>query len=194
MPELIAGKLLAVFAVTSTMMLVWGAFALSGSAVLATRIPEAGATIAPVIAAATAPQIMIPALVSFIMGYVMYGLIFMALGSLCDTIQEAQTLLSPMMILLMLPMFAIFIAFQDPGSPVVDIATWVPVFTPFLLILRMPHDPPLWEVIVQMGLMLVTMLAVLWVSVRVYRAGAVNGASIGDLGKMLKGMFGKKAA
>jgi ABC-2 type transport system permease protein len=36
------------------------------------------------------------------------------------------------------------------------------------------------------------MLAVLWGSVRVYRAGAVNGASVGDLGKMLKGMFGKK--
>ena len=86
------------------------------------------------------------------------------------------------------------IAFQDPGSPVVDFATWIPVFTPFLLILRMPHDPPMWEVAMQMGLMVVTTLAVLWVSVRVYRAGAVNGASIGDLGKMLKGVVRKKAA
>jgi ABC-2 type transport system permease protein len=39
MPELLAGKLLAVFAVTSTMMLVWGLFALSGSAFLATQVP-----------------------------------------------------------------------------------------------------------------------------------------------------------
>lgn len=194
MPELLAGKLLAVFAVTSTMMLVWGLFALSGSAFLATQVPGAGSMITPFLAAAGSPQILVPALVSFVLGYIMYGMIFMALGSLCDTIQEAQTLLSPMMILLMLPMFAIFIAFQDPGSPVVDIATWVPVFTPFLLILRMPHDPPMWEVALQMGLMVVTTLAVLWVSIRVYRAGAVNGASIGDLGRMLKGVFGKKAA
>lgn len=194
MPELLAGKLLAVFAVTSTMMLVWGLFALTGSAVLATRVPGAGDMITPFLAAAASPQILVPGIISFLLGYVMYGMIFMALGSLCDTIQEAQTLLSPMMILLMLPMFAIFIAFQDPGSPVVDIAAWIPLFTPFLLILRMPHDPPLWEVLAQMGLMLVTMLAVLWVSVRVYRAGAVNGASVGDLGKMLKGMFGKKVA
>lgn len=194
MPELLAGKLLAVFAVTSTMMLVWSLFALSGSAFLATQVPGAGDMITPFLAAAASPQIMVPALVSFVLGYIMYGMIFMALGSLCDTIQEAQTLLSPMMILLMLPMFAIFIAFQDPGSPVVDVATWVPLFTPFLLILRMPHDPPMWEVALQMGLMVVTTLAVLWVSVRVYRAGAVNGASIGDLGKMLKGMVRKKAA
>ena len=194
MPELLAGKLLAVFAVTSTMMLVWGVFASTGSAVLATRVPGAGDMLSPFVAAVLSPQILIPGLISFILGYIMYGMIFMALGSLCDTIQEAQTLLSPMMILLMLPMFAIFIAFQDPGSPVVEIASWVPVFTPFLLILRMPHDPPLWEVLAQMGLMLVTLLAVMWVSVRVYRAGAVNGASIGDLGKMLKGLFRKKAA
>jgi ABC-2 type transport system permease protein len=194
MPELLAGKLLAVFAVTSTMMLVWSFFALSGSAFLATQVPGAGDMITPFLAAAASPQIMVPALVSFVLGYIMYGMIFMALGSLCDTIQEAQTLLSPMMILLMLPMFAIFIAFQDPGSPVVDVATWVPLFTPFLLILRMPHDPPMWEVALQMGLMVVTTLAVLWVSVRVYRAGAVNGASIGDLGKMLKGLGRKKAA
>ena len=194
MPELLAGKLLAVFAVTSTMMLVWGLFTLSGSAFLAAQVPGAGDMIAPFLSTAASPQILLPALVSFILGYIMYGMIFMALGSLCDTIQEAQTLLSPMMILLMLPMFAIFIAFQDPGSPVVDAATWVPVFTPFLLILRMPHDPPMWEVAMQMGLMVVTTLAVLWVSVRVYRAGAVNGASIGDLGKMLKGMVGKKSA
>lgn len=194
MPELLAGKLLAVFAVTTTMMAVWGVFALSGSALLAAQVPGVGDTITPFVAAAASPQILIPALISFVMGYIMYGLIFMALGSLCDTIQEAQTLLSPMMILLMLPMFAIFIAFQDPGSPVVDIAAWIPVFTPFLLILRMPHDPPAWEIAVQMALMLATMLGVLWISVRVYRAGAVNGASIGDLGKMLKRMLFRKAA
>ncbi len=123
----------------------------------------------------------------------MYGMIFMALGSLCDTIQEAQTLLSPMMILLMLPMFAIFIAFQDPGSPIVDIASWIPVFTPFLLILRMPHDPPVWEIVAQMMLMALTALVILWLATKVYRAGAVHGAGIGDLGGVFKRMFKGKA-
>ncbi|MCA8900879.1 MAG: ABC transporter permease [Hyphomonas sp.] len=193
MPQLLAGKLLAVFAVTSTMMLVWGLFALGGSAVLAAQVPEAAEKVAPFLATVFSPKIVIPGLISFLLGYVMYGMVFMALGSLCDTIQEAQTLLSPMMILLMLPMFAIMIAFQDPGSPVVSIASWVPLFTPFLLILRMPDDPPLWEVLAQMGLMAATALVVLWFATKVYRAGAVNGASVGDLGKMIKGMFSRKA-
>ncbi len=188
--ELLAGKLLAVFAVTSTMMLSWGLFAIGGSLVIASQIPGVMGTIGPFLAAAADPGILVPGLISFVLGYLMYGAIFMALGSLCDTIQEAQTLLSPMMILLMLPMFAIFLAFNDPGSPIVDIASWFPLFTPFLLILRMPHDPPVWEVLAQMVIMAVTTAAIVWLSTKVYRAGAVHGAGIGELGGMIKRVFG----
>ena len=192
LPELLAGKLLAVFAVTSTMMLSWSMFAGVGSAFAASQSPGLTELIEPFLAAATDPGLIIPALISFMLGYVLYGAIFMALGSLCDTIQEAQTLLSPMMILLMLPMFAIFIAFQDPGSPVIDYASWVPLFTPFLLILRMPQDPPMWEIVAQMALMAATTVVIVWLSTKVYRAGAVHGAGIGDLMGMIKGAMGMK--
>ena len=194
LPQMLAGKLLAVFAVTSTMMLVWGAFSLSGSVALSTMIPGAGEIVSPFLSAILQPSILLPALISFVLGYLLYGVLFLALGSLCDTIQEAQTLLSPMMILLMLPMFAILIAFNDPGSPIVEAASWFPLFTPFLLILRVPHDPPLWEVIVQIALMAATTLAVLWGATKVYRAGAVHGAGVGDLWGMVKGAFGRRGA
>lgn len=193
LPQLLAGKMLAVFAVTSTMMLSWSLFGIIGSAVSASQVPGMGDMIAPFIAAATDPMLIVPGLISFVLGYILYGALFMALGSLCDTIQEAQTLLSPMMILLMLPMFAIFVAFQDPGSPIVDIASWFPLFTPFLLILRMPHDPPMWEVLAQMAMMLVVTFLVVWGATKVYRAGAVHGAGIGELGGMLKRAVGIKA-
>ena len=192
LPELLAGKLLAVFAVTSTMMFSWTMFSVAGSIYAATQVPGLMDTIQPFIAVLTDPGLIIPALISFILGYVLYGAIFMALGSLCDTIQEAQTLLSPMMILLMLPMFAIFIAFNDPGSPVIDYASWVPLFTPFLLILRMPSDPPLWEILTQMGIMALTTAIIVWLSTKVYRAGAVHGAGIGELGGMIKSAMGMK--
>jgi ABC-2 type transport system permease protein len=194
LPELLAGKLLAVFAVTSTMMVSWGLFAFGASLFATSQIPGGANLLSPFLAAFANPSIIIPGLISFLLGYVMYGMIFMALGSLCDTIQEAQTLLSPMMILLMLPMFAIFIAFQDPGSPIIDIASWIPIFTPFLLILRMPHNPPMWEVIAQMLIMAVTALTILWLATKVYRAGAIHGAGIGDLGGVFKRMFTRKGS
>lgn len=193
LPELLAGKLLAVFAVTATMMGAWALTAGLGSAFAATAMPEVGAFIQPFVAPLFDPTIIVPGLISFILGYIMYGVIFMALGSLCDTIQEAQTLLSPMMILLMLPMLGIIAAANDPSSPLLSIASWIPIFTPFLLIIRMPHDPPMWEVLAQLGLMALTTLLVLWLATKVYRAGAVNGAGVNDLGKWVKGLFGRKS-
>lgn len=189
LPQLLAGKLGAVFAVTSTMMGAWalvglGAF-LFGASFLS---PEDAQEMSTAINAGLSPSLVIPALISFVLGYLMYGVVFMALGSLCDTIQEAQTLLSPLMLLLMMPMFMIIIAFNDPSSPVVAIVSWVPLFTPFLLILRMPTEPPLWEVLAQIGMMTATTLLVLWLATKVYRAGAVHGAGISDAMNWLKGL------
>lgn len=192
LPELLAGKLLAVFAVTGTMMAAWGLTAVAGSVFAISAAPEMGQLIDPFIASLLNPAIMVPALISFVLGYLMYGVIFMALGSLCDTIQEAQTLLSPMMVLLMLPMLGILLGASDPGSPLIDIASWIPLFTPFLLILRMPHDPPMWEVMVQMGMMALTTAITLWLATKVYRAGAVNGAGISDIIGWAKGLFGRR--
>lgn len=127
----------------------------------------------------------------------MYGALFLAVGSLCDTVQEAQTLMTPLIIMLMVPFAIGALALQDPTSPLVAMMTWVPFFTPFLLILRIPYDPPIWEVVVQMGLMVVSSILILWIASRIYRAGAVNGAGISDVGtwfrNLIPGMKAKQA-
>ena len=139
-------------------------------------------------------KLLIPALLSFVLGYLMYGAIFLALGSLCDTIQEAQTLMTPLIVLLMVPMFMITVAISDPQSPLIAVMSWVPVFTPFLLILRIPSVLPLWEITGLLVLMIASSLLVLGLAARVYRAGAVHGAGVGDVGKMFAKMLpGKKA-
>ncbi len=123
----------------------------------------------------------------------MYGAVFLALGSLCDTIQEAQTLMTPLIVLLMVPMFMITVAISDPESPILSVMSWIPFFTPFLLILRVPTAPPMWEVMGLLALMVVASLSVLWIASRVYRAGAVHGAGVGDVGKWFTKLIpGKK--
>jgi ABC-2 type transport system permease protein len=56
----------------------------------------------------------------------------------------------------------------------------------------MPHDPPMWEVLAQMGMMVVITALVVWGATKVYRAGAVHGAGIGELGGMIKRAVGMK--
>ncbi|MEM9740046.1 MAG: ABC transporter permease [Pseudomonadota bacterium] len=191
LPHLLAGKLIAVLAVSLTLMSVWS---LGGTAVTVAGFSAMSGEVRDVlgagVAAALDPAMLFPALISFLLGYLMYGSVFLALGSLCDTIQEAQTLMTPLIILMMVPLFMVTIAMTDPESPIIGAMAWVPIFTPFLLILRMPADPPLWEVFGQLGLMTLTTLAILWVAARVYRAGAVHGAGVNDALGMLKRTVG----
>ncbi len=198
LPQLLAGKLLAVLGVSVTLTSFW----LVGGTLFTTYVssslsPELVGGILSAVSEAIQPSIAIPALISFVLGYLMYGALFLAVGSLCDTVQEAQTLMTPLIILLMAPLAIGAISIENPDSSLVQMMTWVPFFTPFLLILRMPIDPPMWEVVAQMGLMVLSTIIILWIATRVYRAGAVNGAGMSDVGtwfrNLIPGMKAKSA-
>ncbi|WP_300377957.1 ABC transporter permease [Henriciella sp.] len=194
LPHMLAGKLLAVLAVALTLMAVWAIGAAVVVNMFSSAMPaDMRETLFTVISAVARPSLLVPAVLSFVLGYLMYGAVFLALGSLCDTIQEAQTLMTPLIVLLMVPMFMIVVAINDAESPILSVMSWVPVFTPFLLILRVPAGPPLWEVAGLLVLMIAATLLVLWLAARVYRAGAVHGAGVGDVGKWFaKALPGKK--
>ena len=197
LPHLLAGKLLAVLLLALTLMAFWGI----GSGLITWFMrdaisPEVAKVLGSLVGAATNPALFVPAIISFVLGYLMFGSLFLALGSLCDTIQEAQTLMTPLFVMLMAPLLMLVFAIQDAESALIQIMAWVPVFTPFLLILRMPTEPPLWEVLAQLGLMAVTTFIILQLATRVYRAGAVHGAGVNDVwdffGKLVPGK--KRAA
>ena len=196
LPHMLAGKLLAVLAVALTLMGVWAIGAAIVANMFSGAMPaDAREMMFTVVAAVAKPGLIIPAVLSFVLGYLMYGAVFLALGSLCDTIQEAQTLMTPLIVMLMVPMFMIVVAISDAESPILSVMSWIPFFTPFLLILRVPAQPPLWEVIGLLVMMVAATLLVLWLASRVYRAGAVHGAGVGDVGKWFtKFVPGKKGA
>ena len=184
LPHMLAGKLLAVLAVALTLMGVWAIGASVVATMFSDNMPaEVRETMYTVVGAVAQPGLLIPAVLSFVLGYLMYGAVFLALGSLCDTIQEAQTLMTPLIVLLMVPMFMIVVAISDAESPILSVMSWIPIFTPFLLILRVPAQPPFWEVTGLLVLRITATLLTLWLAARVYRAGAVHGAGVGDVGR-----------
>lgn len=196
LPHLLAGKLLAVLLLSLTLMAFWGL----GSGLLTwfvrDSIPaDVAQGLGSLVTAAANPLLFVPAIISFVLGYLMYGSLFLALGSLCDTIQEAQTLMTPLFVTLMAPLAMLAFAIQDAESALIEIMAWVPVFTPFLLILRMPTEPPVWEVLAQLGVMALTTFIILQLATRVYRAGAVHGAGVNDVWAFFSKLVpGKKSA
>ncbi len=175
--DLLAGKLLGVLMLAITLVGAWAVMALWAALQFGDAMGPAAAEF---LAAALKPQLILPMVAGFLAGYLMYGAVFLALGSLCDTIQEAQTLMSPLVILLMTPLVLVIVAVNDPQSPLLQALSWAPVFTPFLMILRAPLEPPIWETLGHLLVMLTSTAVVLLLAARIYRAGAVHGAGLNE--------------
>jgi ABC-2 type transport system permease protein len=182
--EMLIGKLLGVAAVSATLFLFWGAL---GGGLLGIAAEQASTSVFGQIAAAFLdPRLLVAFSIGFVAGYLMYGAIFLALGSLCESIQEAQTLLGPVALVLAMPMMLITPALDNPNAPIIEAASWFPLFTPFLLLIRAPAGLSWIEIAGQGALMLLAVGIVLFLAARLFKAGVVNQLSMSTL-------FGKKA-
>src|SRR5690606_33569407 len=99
---------------------------------------------------------------------------FAAIGAFCETPRDAQTLMGPIMMVLVVPIIVMQMALRTPDAPVVQILSWVPFFTPFLMSARAPSDPPMLEIIGTMVGMFAFAALMVWVAGRAFRAGALS--------------------
>ena len=190
--HILIGKLAGIAGVSLTLFLVWGGvgsiLAAFGGSALASIDPD----IAEFLGQVFDPGLLLAALFFFAAGYLMYGAIFLAMGSLCDTLQDAQTLMGPVIWTLMLPLLFLFFSLEASDSTVVRIASWVPLWTPFVMMARLPADPPLWEVLGASAVMIFTTIVVLWGAAAVFRQGALRQADADSVRRFFR--LGRKKA
>ncbi len=185
--EVLAGKLLGVAMVSLTLLTVWGVTAVTAARLGAGADPDG--VVAGVFEALSDPVLIGMMAAYFLVGYLMYGAIFIGIGALCENLQEAQTLMGPVIVILMIPMLLILVAINTPDSEVVRTMAWVPLFAPFLGILRVPTEPPLLELLGPLVLAAATVPLALWVSAHLMRAGTVDQAAGAAMRRLLS--FGR---
>ena len=166
--EILAGKVLGVAMLTGTVMLVWGGIGAFG---LLAANSETAAMVGEVLIEGGMLGYFIAYAVG---GYLMYAVLFAAIGAFCETPRDAQTLMGPIMMVLTVPIFVMVMAAQTPDSPVVQILSWIPFFTPFLMSARAPSEPPMIEVVGTMAGMFGFALLMVWIAGRAFRAGALS--------------------
>ena len=166
--EILTGKVLGVAMLTGTVMLVWGGIGAFG---LLAANSETAAMVGEVLIEGGMLGYFIAYAVG---GYLMYAVLFAAIGAFCETPRDAQTLMGPIMMVLTVPIFVMVMAAQTPDSPVVQILSWIPFFTPFLMSARAPSEPPMIEVVGTMAGMFGFALLMVWIAGRAFRAGALS--------------------
>jgi len=121
----------------------------------------------------------------------MISMIFLTIGAMSDSFRDAQSYLSPVMLVIAMP-FAIIAqaVLRDPSSLGVRIMSWIPIYTPFTMLARLGAGVPLWEV-VGCGLTLAAFIAIEVVLLgRVFRAsllGAGSKPNLARIGRLMRG-------
>lgn len=182
--ELMYGKLLGGLAVGLMMIAVWAGCA--GVAAFATQGAIAD-FIRPALEPVSSPGIIAAILFFFIAGYIAISAIFVAIGSMADSMSEAQGFMMPVLLLILLPITYLLQAIiAGNNGPIVQILTWVPLWTPFAVLARLGQGIATWELIGTGVLMVVSIAAEMVLIGRLFRASLLATGQRPTLAKVLQ--------
>jgi ABC-2 type transport system permease protein len=127
-------------------------------------------------------------LVYMILAVVLYGSMFIAIGSACTTSAETQTLLMPVIIVAVLPMLILVHVIQEPNSVFSTSISFFPPATPMMMVGRLSVPPgiPWWQPTLGVLLLLATTAGFVYAAGRIFRVGLLmqgQGARFTDLAR-----------
>jgi ABC-2 type transport system permease protein len=118
----------------------------------------------------------------------MYGSLFLAVGSCCSDIREAQNLVMPIFLILMIPFFTLNVVMQFPSSPAATMLSLFPPATPMLMMIRLaiPPSPPLWQPLAGIAGSLSMTLVCVWAAGRIFRIGLLLQGKAPKMGELVR--------
>jgi ABC-2 type transport system permease protein len=118
----------------------------------------------------------------------MFGAIFLAVGSACSDLKDSQSMVQPAMMLIVLAYLASFVVMQAPDSSLSVGLSMFPTIAPFAMVLRlaMPPGPPLWQVLLSVVLLMAATWAVVWSAGRIFRVGLLMQGKPPNIPELLK--------
>lgn len=167
--ELMTGKILGIAATGLAIVTTWGATFVLAAVVLPALLGAPGSL--DLTGLATNPVYLGSFFVYFLLGYLLYAALLAALGSVCNTLKEAQTLAIPVQGILFVPLLAMIPIGRDPSGTLATVLTWIPPFTPFVMMNRAAQPPDAWVYLGTTVMLLISIAAVTWMGAKVFRVG-----------------------
>ena len=134
-------------------------------------------------------EIIVSFLLFFLFGYLLYASLFAAIGSAVENEADTQQLQIPVTIPLLVGFFVAFYAFRAPESQLVWWFSMIPFTSPIVMLARLPFGVPTWELVLSIGLLVLTFVACAWASAKIYKVGILmygKKSTFKDLWKWLR--------
>ena len=122
------------------------------------------------------------------MAVLLYGSIFAAIGASVSDMKEAQNLMTPVMLVVIAPMFVWLNVVREPLATSSTVMSLFPPATPMLMILRqaVPPGVPLWQPLLGVALVILTTMACVFAAGRIFRIGILMQGKGASLGQMMR--------
>ena len=158
--ELMAGKLLGSVGVSLVAM---GLYLLMGLALL-TSLSMFGLV---------NPWLIFYLLIFFLIGFFVVGSLMLAVGASVNEISEAQSLQTPLLLIVMIPLFVWPAISRNPNSVFATVVSFLPPINSFGMLLRMAstQPPPWWQVWLSIAIGVASVAGALWIASKVFRIG-----------------------
>ncbi|MEM9618241.1 MAG: ABC transporter permease [Pseudomonadota bacterium] len=163
--QLMMGKLIGIAAVGLTMpsIFLFGALAMSATSVGQENIMSVA------VASLFSSNLIYIYLFYFLCAYVIFAMIFLAIGAISNSLQDAQSYMGPVMLIVFAPLPLMLLVFQNPNGVAASVLTWIPLYTPYAVMMRAAADPPLWEILGATAFMLAFAIFLMRIMGRIFR-------------------------
>ena len=177
--QLLFGKIIGVCLVCLTMFLIWGGCAvllfMNLNSILGLfgveGLPPEFSGITDIIKS-TAVSAFLYFLIYFVSGFFLFSTIYAAAGAICNSEEEAQQVVTPLVMMLILPFMLMFGLFRAPDATLTVVLSHIPFFSPLLMFMRINVlTPPLWEILLNIGVMIATIFGAILVMGKIYKIG-----------------------
>lgn len=160
--QLMAGKILGLGGIGLTVVSLW-----AGAAYLTARWQGLSIDITAELALYFA--------IYYILGFLLFSSVLAAVGSICNTIKETQSLMMPIMMVFIIPLLSWLKIVQSPDGTLARVLSFVPPLTPMVMILRLSAGSDIWivEIFASIVLLIAAVLAAMWIAAKVFRTGVL---------------------
>lgn len=125
----------------------------------------------------------------FLGGYLLYSSFFAMIGSAVDNETETQQFMFPVTIPLIVAIIVMINAIGNPSGPIAFWFSIIPFTSPIVMMVRIPFDPPVWQVMLSVVLLIFTFIGSVWMAGKIYRTGILmygKKVTYGELWKWLR--------
>jgi ABC-2 type transport system permease protein len=134
------------------------------------------------------PMLIVFLVIFFILAYFTIAAFMAAIGSAVNEIREAQTLMTPVMLVIMIPWILWMPISREPNSMLAVILSFIPPMSNFVMLLRMTSTapPPVWQVGLSILVGAAGAAIAVWCAAKIFRIGLLMFGKPPSFGTLIK--------